>query len=85
MNAPKIQSVKPLEDRRLLVTFVTGDEKVYDCNGLLHLDVFQVLKNEAFCKSVKVDAGGYGVSWNDDVDLSECELWANGRETTSVE
>jgi hypothetical protein len=85
MNAPKIQSVKPLEDRRLLVTFVTGDEKVYDCNGLLHLDAFQILKNEAFFRSVKVDAGGYGISWSDDVDLSECELWANGREPTLAE
>lgn len=27
---------------------------------------------------VKVDAGGYGVSWNDDIDLSCNELWENG-------
>ena len=23
----------------------------------------------------KVDAGGYGISWNDDIDISEYELW----------
>jgi len=28
---------------------------------------------------VKVDAGGYGISWNDDIDLSEYELWTNGK------
>lgn len=39
-------------------------------------------KNEAFFKSVKVDSGGYGVSWNDDIDLSEYELWVNGKERT---
>ncbi|MBN1510190.1 MAG: DUF2442 domain-containing protein [Sedimentisphaerales bacterium] len=80
MNAPKVESVKPLEGRRLLVKFVNGVEKVYDCNQLLHLEMFQSLKNEAFFKSVRVDTGGYGVSWNDDADLSEYELWANGKE-----
>ena len=27
---------------------------------------------------VKVDAGGYGVSWNDDLDLSADELYTEG-------
>lgn len=69
-----------MDDRRLLVTFGNGVEKIYDCNQLLHLEMFQSLENEVFFKSVKVDAGGYGVSWNDDVDLSEYELWVNGKE-----
>lgn len=58
MNAPKVASVEPLEDRLLLVKFVNGVEKIYDCSELLHLEMFQSLKNEAFFKSVKVDAGG---------------------------
>ena len=80
MNAPKVESVKALEGKRLLVKFENGVEKIYDCNQLLHLEMFQPLKNEAFFKSVKVDAGGYGVSWSDDADLSEYELWVNGKE-----
>jgi hypothetical protein len=80
MDAPRIESVKPLAGKRLLVKFVNGVEKVYDCKQLLHLDMFQSLRNEAFFKSVKVDAGGYGVSWDDNVDLSEYELWVNGTE-----
>jgi hypothetical protein len=42
--------------------------------------MFQLLKNDAFFKSVKVDAGGYGISWSDEIDLSEHELWTNGIE-----
>jgi len=80
MNTPKIQSVRPLEGKRLLVLFANGVEKVYDCNQLLHLEPFQILENEAFFKSVKVDQGGYGISWNDNVDLSEYELWVNSKE-----
>jgi len=29
-------------------------------------------------RALHVDAGGYGISWNDDIDLSEYELWTNG-------
>jgi Protein of unknown function (DUF2442). len=39
-----------------------------------------LLRNEAFFKAVAVDPGGYGVSWNDQMDLSEYELWRNGVE-----
>jgi hypothetical protein len=80
MTVPGIESVKPLKGGRLLATFANGAAKTYDCNQLLHLEMFQVLANEGFFKSVKVDVGGYGVSWDDDVDLSEYELWVNGKE-----
>ena len=80
MNAPKIVSVQPLENKKLLVQFANGVEKIYDCTPLLSLDRFEILKNEAFFKAVKVDAGGYGISWNDDTDLSEYELWTNSVE-----
>ncbi len=74
MDAPRIQAVKALEGKHLLVTFANGMQKVYDCNPLLNLERFQLLRTEAFFRAVRVDAGGYGVSWNDDIDLSEYEL-----------
>jgi hypothetical protein len=85
MNTPKILSVQALEDKKLLVKFVNGVEKVYDCNPLLDMDMFEVLKNDAFFKAVKVEPGGYGISWNDDADLSEYELWTNGVEVAMAE
>jgi len=80
MSAPRIKAVTPLEGKRLLVTFVNGVQKVYDCQKILHLDRFRLLKQDAFFKAVTVDPGGYGVSWNDEMDLSEVELWNNGVE-----
>lgn len=80
MSIPKIHSVTPLEDKHLLVTFDNGVQKVYDCHSILKLDRFQLLKHEAFFKAVKVDPGGYGISWDDEMDLSEYELWHNGTE-----
>lgn len=80
MNAPRIESVTPLEGKRLLVAFVNGVQKVYDCQRILNLDRFRLLKYQAFFKAVTVDPGGYGVSWDDEMDLSEYELWNNGVE-----
>ena len=80
MNVPKIKSVIPLEERRLLVTFANGVQKVYDCQKVLNLERFRLLKHEAFFKAVRIDPGGYGVSWDDETDLSEYELWNNGVE-----
>ena len=80
MNAPRIKSVTPLNGKHLLVTFVNGVQKIYDCQRILNLDRFQLLKNEAFFKAVTVDLGGYGVAWDDETDLSEYELWNNGVE-----
>lgn len=81
MNNPKIRSVSPADDKKLIVTFDNGMEKVYDCKPLIEkYDVFKVLENDVFFKQVKVDAGGYGISWDDKVDLSEYELWINAVE-----
>ncbi len=80
MEIPQIVSVQPQEDKKLLVKFINGVQKIYDCEQILELDAFQLLHNEAFFKAVKVDPGGYGISWNDDIDLSEYELWTNGVE-----
>ena len=71
---PKIEAVTPLPDKILLVRFVGGAEKTYDCRSLLRKEPFSVLQEESFFRQVKVDVGGYGVSWNDRVDLSESEL-----------
>jgi hypothetical protein len=78
-NIPKIKEVRPLEDARLLVTFESGIKKIYDCSSLLSRPQFHLLASSAFFNAVHVDPGGYGISWSDDIDLSEYELWTNGK------
>lgn len=76
----KVQDVKPLEKYKLLVTFQNGEIKKYDVKPLF--DKWQAFKDLAYInglfQQVKVDAGGYGISWNDDIDLSCDELYYNG-------
>lgn len=75
---PKILNVESIKGKRLLVTFQNGTKKIYDCSPLLENDIFKALQNDAFFNSVHVDKHGYGIVWNDELDLSESELWING-------
>ena len=82
VGIPKVLEVYPQQDQSLRVLFDNGVEKIYDCKPIIEKFDFQILRNEAFFKLVHVDPGGYGISWNADIDLSEYELWTNG---TAVE
>lgn len=75
---PHVASVRPLPDRRPLITFRDGSRRIYDCNHLMERDRFRLLATDAFFKAVCVDPSGYGISWNDDMDLSEWDLWEYG-------
>ena len=61
------------------MTFDNGTRKVYDCKPLLQSEVFALLQDEWLFRTVRADAGGYGISWTEELDLSEAELWENGR------
>lgn len=75
----KIKNVAAIPDYRLSVQFCEGVTKIYDVKPLFEqLPVFIALKNEEEFFSVTVDVGGYGIIWNDDLDLSCDELWENG-------
>lgn len=75
----KIKSVSALPDYKLSVRFCEGVTKIYDVRPLLEqLPAFVTLKNDELFSSVAVDVGGYGVVWNDDLDISCDELWENG-------
>ncbi len=75
----KIKEVSALPGMRLAVQFENGTTKLYE---LKHLEKrfpqFAALENESLFSSVRVDPGGYGISWNDDLDLSCDELWGHG-------
>lgn len=81
----RIREIKTLNDFVILVVFQDGVEKQYDMKNLFtELPQFQVLETiHGLFETVKVDIGGCGISWNDELDLSSDELWSQG-ETTGV-
>ena len=77
----KVQEVYALPDYRLRVLFAGGEMKIYDVRPLFgKWKAFLTLKgNPDLFSEVAVDVGGHGVVWNDDLDLSCDELFANGQ------
>ena len=76
----KVKSVFPVADFNLSVQFCEGVKKLYDTKQLFEkLPGFSVFKEhpEIFT-GVAVDVGGYGIVWNDELDLSCDELWEHG-------
>ena len=75
----KVKSVIPQANFILLVEFQNGQKKKYDVKPLLEKwDSFRDLKNDILFQLVKVDVGGYGLVWNEYIDLACEELWENG-------
>ena len=75
----KVKNVYPLPDYRLSVQFAEGCTKIYDVKPLFEqITAFKELTDIHLFSDVTVDVGGYGIVWNDDLDLSCDELWENG-------
>ena len=84
MKFHKVKEVSALADLKLSVQFTNGTTKIYDVASLMRrFSAFKLLKDELQFRSVEVDQGGYGIIWNDDLDLSCDELWENGTEVTT--
>ena len=78
----KVKSVSALPDYCLMVQFSEGVTKKYDVSLLFERwESFREFeKQPELFESVQVDTGGYGVIWNDDLDLSCNELYECGED-----
>lgn len=75
----KVKEVTPLEDYILEIKFIDGCTKKYDVKPLFdELPYFTDLKDNDLFSKVYVSGGGYGIIWNDVLDLDCNELWNNG-------
>ena len=82
----KVKSVKALDNYIIHVDFESGVSKKYDIKTLIpDFKEFETLiQINGLFEQVKVDTGGYGISWNDELDLSCNELYANGVSINTV-
>ena len=85
MKYPKIKFAEPLKDYKLFIIFDNGIIKIYSLKDKLESQIFSPLKDIKLFKSMQIDTGGYGLIWNDEIDLSEFELWQNGVELSTIQ
>lgn len=75
----RIIEIEAKENFILIAKFENGTKKKYDMKQLIDkYDVFKDLKNNNLFKMVYIDQGGYGIVWNDDIDLASEHIWENG-------
>ncbi|MCT7953230.1 DUF2442 domain-containing protein [Ancylothrix sp. C2] len=85
MKYPRIVSAKAIDNQTLVIKFTNNKLRKYDISKLLENHLFAKFHNAAFFKSFKIEEGGYGLVWDEDVDRREYELWQNGKSFTPVD
>lgn len=85
----KIKSVIAKDGHVISATFFDGTVKEYSVNKLFPVyPQLKELENKELFNRVQIDTGGYGVSWNDDLDLDAETIWEDGvnvgREKTDI-
>ena len=79
MLSIKVRDVIPLEDIRLLVLFEDESVRLFDVKPLIQdYPEYAALEDPALFCLVKVEPGGYGISWSPNLDCSEGELYEVG-------
>ena len=78
----KAQQIVAAENPYLYVMFPEGIKK-YDISMLFNeIPVFRKLADDELFSKAHLSPGGYGVIWNDDIDLSVDEIWEKGETVT---
>ena len=73
MLQPKVIEVAPLEDYKVLLTFETGERKLFDVTPYISGDWYGKLRDIVFFNSVHVV--GRTIVWGDGQDIAPHELY----------
>ena len=73
MLTPKIINVATLENYKLLLTFDTNEEKIFDVTPYISGDWFGLLKNKNYFNTAHIS--GYTVEWEGGQDIAPHELY----------
>lgn len=76
----KVEDVIPLEDAFLLVFFRDGVVKKCNIKDIVQNNkrFTAILNNPQLFKSVRIQSGGYGVTWGQELDIADSVLYEEG-------
>ncbi len=81
-----IKSISTNDNLRVEAVFMDGTVKQYDIHDMFPvLPEMRELEDEALFDKAQVDVGGYGIFWNDELDLDAETIWAEGITVRRVE
>ena len=70
---PRVKSVTPQQNHKLLLHFTNGEQGVYDCTGLLNFGVFTELRDENYFRQVTTLDGT--IVWPHEQDICPDTLY----------
>ncbi len=74
-----ITKIETKQDMVLLATFADGEIVRFEVKTMIEKHpVFKQLEDEKLFAQVRIDGVGYGISWNDDIDLSGEGIYLHG-------
>ncbi|MDR0676743.1 MAG: DUF2442 domain-containing protein [Elusimicrobiota bacterium] len=75
-----MKEVEPQNDMILKVKFENGVTKLIDIKQYINIfKPFKKLKNKDLFSQAKLDVGGYGIVWNEEIDLGRYAIWEDGK------
>lgn len=80
---PKIVRIEVADNFQIIAVFSDGSVKKFDFKPLLKEKQYVELNNLSFFQMAKIDAGGYGVSWSDMIDIDSNDIWVAGEPVTN--
>lgn len=72
---PKLISAVPVENRKLLLTYETGEKRLFDVKPYIIGSWYGELSDDAYFRSVSILPGGVGIEWIHGQDISPHELY----------
>lgn len=78
-----ITNIETKDNLILIATFADGEVVSFDVKTLFDkYPAFYALEDKNLFESVKIDEIGYGISWNDDLDISSDGIYTKGKHIT---
>jgi hypothetical protein len=77
MLQPKIIDLTPTKDYKLILTFDSGDKKIFDVTPYINGDWYNELLSIDYFLSVRIICNGIGIEWPNGQDISPHELYEN--------
>ena len=74
---PRVKTVTPADNYKLLLTFTNGEHGIYACSPLLDFGVFRELREKSYFQQVAVVDGT--VAWPHDQDICPDTLYLDAR------
>ena len=75
MLQPRLTSVHPEDGHKLLLTYETGERRLFDVTPYITGSWFGELKDTAYFSSVSLLPGGVGIEWLHGQDIAPHELY----------